>query len=68
MASPLFREDIKGEVRTYIHEFELAVRNELHTADDFILSVEDTGAFSEYMHYLTRAEMAAAFKRAAKAI
>lgn len=64
MATPKFRADIKGEVKVYIHEFELAVSNELRTADEFIIEVEDTGAFAEYLDYLTCAEMASAFKRA----
>jgi hypothetical protein len=63
---PKYRADIKGEVATFKAECEATMRNELASAEDFILCAEDCGAWDEYKDYLTPAEMAQAFKRAAR--
>ena len=65
--APKYRGDIAGQVRENVADCESAMRGELGSSLDFILTAEDTEAWQEYRDYLTEKEMRDAFKRASRA-
>lgn len=62
--APIYRSDIKGQVAEYKRECAECMRNQIATADFFLLLAEDAPAYEEYAVYLTDDELRACFKAA----
>lgn len=63
---PHYRADATGNIAGIKADCVVQMKNELATADDFIINVDDTAAHGEYSKYLTDAELRACFKKAQK--
>jgi len=62
--TPRYRDEIKGQVASFVADFEASVGCELRYGDSFLLDYKDSAAYAEYRDYLTEREMSAAFHRA----
>lgn len=53
----IYRDDIKGNVRAIIQEFNDSLRGEIDNDESFTFDVRDTDTWRKYSKYLTEMEM-----------
>ena len=62
---PIYRDDIKGKVKETKQECAEQIANAIANSDEFIMMVEDTGAWWDYADTLTEKEIRECWRKAA---
>lgn len=64
MTKPIYRDDIKGQVKQIMADCQAQMAGEIRNSSNFVFLPKDTEAYQEYAVYLTLPELQRCFKAA----